>query len=122
MAGTVSGRTGTGRLTAFTEVLGLTTERTLVDTAFFGTGERQTHVVQFKDRFRAHITHVFDRVLVTDVVGALDGVVHVPAPIIVGISRRDGTGNTALGGHGVRPGREYFGNQRSLETGLGHLQ
>ena len=122
VAGTVSGRTGTCRLATLTEVLGLTTERTLVNTAFFGTGERQAHVVQLEDRFRAHITHVFDSVLVTDVVGALDGIVHVPAPIIVGIGRRDRTGNAALGGNGVRTGRENFGNQRGLETGLGHLQ
>ena len=122
VAGTVSGRTGTSRLATFTEVLGLATKRTLVNTPFFGTGKRQAHVVQLVDRFGSNITHVFDRVLVTDVIGTFHGVIHVPAPIIVGIGRRDRTGNTALGGYSVRTGREDFGNQRSLETGLGHLQ
>ena len=122
VTGTVSSSTGTSSLTTFTEVLGLTTKRALVDTTFFGTGERQTHMIQLEHRFRADITHVFDSVLVTDVIGTFNGIVHVPAPIIVGIGRRDRTGDTALGGYSVRTGREYFGNQRSLEAGLGHLQ
>ncbi len=83
VTGTVGSGTGTGRLATLTEVLGLATERTLVDTAGFGTGERQAHVVQFEDRSRAFLTHVFDSVLVTDVVGTLDGIVHVPAPVVV---------------------------------------
>ncbi len=67
-----------------------------------GTGERQTHVVQFENRSRAFLTHVFDSVLVTDIVGTLDGIVHVPAPVIVRIGRRDGAGDATLGRYGVR--------------------
>src|SRR5690606_11476598 len=98
VTGTVGRGTGTGSLTAITVVLGLATERTLVDTALLGTGERQSHVFQFEYGLRANGTHVFDSVLVTDIVGALDGIVHMPAPIIIRVRRGDGTGNTALGG------------------------
>src|SRR5690606_30527279 len=79
-------------------------------------------VLEFEDRFRADGTHVFDRVLVTDVVGALDGVVHVPAPGIVRVGRSDGAGDAALGGHGVRTSRENLGHNGSLVTALGKLQ
>src|SRR5690606_38350381 len=98
VTGTVGGGTGTGGLGRIVRTLGLATERTLIDAALLGTGERQTHVLEFEDRFRADGTHVFDRVLVTDVVGALDGVVHVPAPVIVRVGRSDGAGDAALGG------------------------
>src|SRR5690606_6773404 len=87
-----------------------------------GTGEWQAHVLEFEYRFRTHGTHVLDCVLVTDIVGPLDGVIHVPAPIVVRVGRGDRTGNTALGGNGVRTGREYLGYDGSLVTALSQLQ
>ncbi|MNJ34802.1 hypothetical protein D3C77_295270 [compost metagenome] len=122
MTGTVGSCTGTGGLATFTVVLGLTTERTLIDTAGFGTRERQTHVIQLEDRSRAFLTHVFDSVLVTDVVGTLDGIVHVPAPVIVRVGRSDGAGDATLGRYGVRTGREDLGDHGSLVTTLSQLQ
>ncbi|MNB66243.1 hypothetical protein D3C75_127140 [compost metagenome] len=122
VTGTVGSRASTRSLAAFTVVLGLTTERTLVDTALFGTRERQTHVVQLENRGRAFLTHVFDSVLVTDVVGALDGIVHVPAPVIVRVSRRDRARDAALSGYSVRTGRENLGDHGSLVTTLRQLQ
>src|SRR5690606_39538297 len=93
-----------------------------LNTAFLGTGERQTHVVEFKNSLRTNGAHVLDRVLVADVVRTLDGVVHVPAPIVLRIGRGDRAGNAALGGYRVRTGREYLGNYRGLVTGLRQLQ
>src|SRR5690554_4991548 len=122
VTGTVSSGTGTGCLGGVVRTLGLTTERTLVNTALLSTGERKTHVLQLEYGLGAYGTHVFDGVLVTDIVGALDGVVHVPAPVVVGISTCDRTGDTALGRYGVRTGRKYFGDTRSLDTGLCQLQ
>src|SRR5690606_9960104 len=119
---TVSGSTGAGSLTAFTVVLGLTTEGALVDAALLGTGERQTHVLQLEYGFRADRTHVFDGVLVADVVGTLDGVIHVPAPVVVRVSRGDRAGDAALGGYSVRTGREHLGYDGSLVTTLSQLQ
>ncbi|RMR08229.1 hypothetical protein ALP93_05454 [Pseudomonas syringae pv. helianthi] len=122
VAGTVGRCTGTRSLPALAEVLGLATERTLVDATLLGTGERQAHVFKFEDRFRTYGTHVLDSVLVTDVVGTLDGIVHVPAPVIVRVCRRDGAGDATLGRHGVRTGRKHLGNHGSLVTALGELQ
>src|SRR5690606_1122268 len=73
VTGTVGGSTGTGSLTALAVVLGLPTERTLVDAALFGTGERQTHVLEFEHRLGTNGAHIFDSVLVTNVIGTLDG-------------------------------------------------
>ncbi|MNM88550.1 hypothetical protein D3C81_1007710 [compost metagenome] len=122
VTGTVGCSASTRSLAAFTVVLGLTTERTLVDAALFGTGERQTHVVQFENCGRAFLTHVFDSVLVTDVVGTLDGIVHVPAPVVVRVGRSDGAGDATLGRYGVRTGRENLGDHGSLVTTLCQLQ
>src|SRR5690606_26318487 len=122
VTGTVGCGAGAGGLATVTVILGLATERTLVDTALLGTGERQTHVFQFENGLRANGTHVFDSVLVTDIVGALDGIVHVPAPIIIRVRRGDRAGNTALGGYSVRTGREHLGNHSSLVTALSQLQ
>ncbi len=119
---TVSSSTGTGSLATLTEIFGLTTERTLINTTFFSTGERQTHVVQFKYRLRTNGTHIFNCVLVTDVVGTFYGVVHVPAPIVIRISGSDCTGNTALRRYSVRTGWENLGNTRCVDAGFGQLQ
>src|SRR5690606_23510109 len=72
VAGAVSSGAGTRSLAALAEVFRLAAERTLVNTAFLGTGERQTHVVEFKNSLRTNGAHVLDRVLVADVVGTLD--------------------------------------------------
>src|SRR5690606_27077166 len=107
---------------ALAVVLRLTAERTLIDAALLGTGERQPHVLQFEHRFGSYGTHVFDGVLVADVIGTLDGIVHVPAPVIVRVGRSDGAGDATLGGNGVRPGREHLGDHGSLVATLGQLQ
>src|SRR5690554_6435614 len=122
VTGTVSGGTGTGCLGGVVRTLGLATERTLVDTALLGTGERQAHVFQLEHSLGAYRTHVLDSVLVTDIVGALDGIVHVPAPVIIGISACDRTSNAALGRHCVRTGRKYLGDTRGVDTGFCQLQ
>ncbi|KPW45901.1 hypothetical protein ALO88_05615 [Pseudomonas syringae pv. antirrhini] len=122
VTGTVGSSTGTCSLTTLAEVLGLTTERTLIDATLLGTRERQTHVLEFENGFRAYGTHVFDSVLVADVVGTLDGIVHVPAPVIVRIGRGDCAGDATLCGNGVRAGREHLGDHGSLVTALGELQ
>src|SRR5690606_28032958 len=120
MAGTVRSGAGTCGLGRIVRTLGLATERTLVDAALFGTRERQPHVFELENGFRTYGTHVFDRVLVTDVVGALDGVVHVPAPVVVRVGRGDGTGDAALGRPGVRTVREYLRPGSGLRTNLCH--
>src|SRR5690606_25969296 len=73
-------------------------------------------------RLGADRAHILDGFLVTDIVRPLDGVVHVPAPIVVGIRTGDSTGDTALGGYSMGTRRKHLGNDRGLESRLGHLQ
>src|SRR5690606_328594 len=80
------------------------------------------HVLELEHGARALAAHVFDGLLVADVVGALDGVVHVPAPVVLGIHAGDRAGDTALGGHGVRARREYLGDHGGVVAGLRQLQ
>ncbi len=59
------------------------------------------------DRIGCIPAKIFDGVLVSEPIGALDGVVHVPAPVIrphVAKRRRD----AALSGDSVRAGREHL--------------
>ena len=120
VTGTVSRCCGTCRLFA-AEVFRLAAKRTLIDGAIFQTGERQTHVVQLQNRFRAGFTHIFDGILVADVVGTFYRIVHVPFPVIfMGITQRNG--DTALRRHSVGTGREYFREQRTGLAALGNLQ
>src|SRR6185503_2427356 len=65
--------------------------------------------------------HVFDRVLVAQPIGALDRVVHVPAPVVrthVAERRRDST----LRRHGVAARGEHLGDAGGLEAVVGHAE
>ena len=120
VAGTVSRRSGTCRLLA-AEVFRLAAERTLINRAIFEARERQTHVIQLQNCFRAGFTHVFDGVLIANVVRPLNGVVHMPFPVIfMGITERDG--DTTLRGNGMGTGRKNFREQRTGLAALGNLQ
>ena len=107
VTGAVGCRRGAGSLLA-AEVLGLTAERTLVDGTVIKAGERQAHVLQLIDGLGAGLAHVFDGFLITDVIGALDGVIHVPLPVVV-VGIAQGDRDPALGGDRVGTGRENLG-------------
>ncbi len=120
VTGTVGRCCGTGRLLA-AEVLRLAAKRTLIDGAVLQAGERQTHMVQLQNRFRAGFTHIFNGVLVTDVIGAFHRVVHMPFPVIImGITERHG--DATLRRYGMGTGREDFREQRTGLAALGNLQ
>jgi len=101
VTGAVGCGTGAGSLTAFTKVFRLAAEGALVDTAFFSAGKGQAHMLQLEDGFRPYRAHIFNGILVADVVGALDGVIHMPLPLILRIIAGDGAGDAALGGYSV---------------------
>ena len=124
VAGAVLGGAGARCLAALAEILGLAAERALVDAPRFRAGERQPHVFELEHRLGADAAHVFDGVLIADVVGPLDGVVHMPAPVVVRVVAADGTGDAALGGDSVGAGwedlRQHGGSQarlRQLQAG-----
>src|SRR5690606_35224328 len=84
--------------------------------------EWQSHMIQFKNRLGTYRTHVLDRVLVTNVVRPLDGVIHMPAPIIVRIRTSDCASNPALSRHRMGTSRKHFGDTGSLDARLSQLK
>ncbi len=122
MTGAVSSRAGARRLRGIVRPLGLATKGALVYAPLFRTGKRQPHVLEFEHGLRAHATHVLDRVLVTDVIGTLDRVIHVPTPVVVRVGAGYSAGNATLRRHRVRARGEHLGNHRGLVAGLRQLQ
>ena len=100
MAGAVGG--GAGALRGALAVMrGHATERALIDLAvLLATRERQTPVFQLVDCGRRIAAEIFDGVLVAEPIGAFDGVVHVPAPVVLAHIAERG-GDAALCRHGV---------------------
>ena len=93
-------------------------EGALVDLALVGAREGHAPVLQFVHRRGGVAHHVLDGLLVAEPVRTLDGVVHVPAPIVLAhVAQR--SGDAALGRHGVRAGGEHLGYAGGLQTGLG---
>ena len=108
MAGAVGG--GAGALRGALAVMrGHAAERALIDLAVFPARERQTPMFQLVNRLRRVAAQIFDGVLVAEPVGTLDGIVHVPAPVVLAHVAERG-GDAALRGHRVRAGREYLGD------------
>src|SRR5262249_12111893 len=118
--GAVGGRAGT-RYRARTILAHVTSEGPLIDSAVVEAIERHAEMLELvHDLFRL-AAHELDRVLVADVVGALDRVVHVPVPVVFFQVAKRG-GYSALGGNRMRPGREHFGEHRHLEVRAGELE
>src|SRR6516165_6634030 len=116
MAGAVCGSTGALRGT-LAVMRGHAAEGALIDLAVLPPRERQAPMFQLVDRLRRAATHIFDRILIAEPVGTLDGVVHVPAPVILAhIAER--SGDAALRRNGVGAGREYLGDAGGLEPRL----
>jgi hypothetical protein len=88
VAGAVGRSAGTAhRLLA--EVRHVAAERALVDLAVVEAVEGHAVVLEFDDDFVGLAAHELDRVLVAEPVGALDGVVHVPVPVVLlGVAQR----------------------------------
>src|SRR4051812_20795823 len=116
MAGAVRGGAGALR-GALAEMRGHAAERALVDLAVLSPRERQAPVLELIDRFRCVAAHIFYGVLVAEPVGALDGVVHVPAPVVLAHIAERG-GDAALRRDRVRAGRKDFGDAGRLQPGL----
>ncbi len=65
--------------------------------------------------------HVLDGVLVAEPVGTLDGVVHVPAPVILAHVTQC-RAHAALGGDGVAAGGEDLGDAGGFQAGSRHAE
>ena len=112
-------RRGAGALgDAFAEVRRHAAERPLIDAAVFGARERHAVVLELDDRRRRFLAHVLDRVLIAEPVGALDGVVHVPAPVVLAHVAERGA-DAALRGDRVTARREHLAQARRRQPLLG---
>ncbi len=99
----------------FAIVAHVPTEWPLIDLAVLGARERHAEMLELEHRRDRLTAHVFDRVLIAEPVGALDGVVHMPLPVILGhVAQR--RADTALRRDGVTAGRKHLGDGRGLQT------
>ena len=120
VAGAVGGGAGAhrGRLAVFLHVAA---ERALVDPPVFGAAERHAVMFQLVDRRDRLAAHVFDGVLVAQPVRPFDGVVHVPAPVVLAHVAERGA-DAALRRDGVAAGRKHLGDAGGLQTGGAHAE
>ena len=102
------------------EVPGVAAEPALVDLAVGRPVERQAHVLELDDGLDRLAGQDLRRVLVDQVVAALDGVEHVPLPVVL-LEVAEGGADAALGGAGVGAGRIELGQDRGVDPGLGQL-
>ena len=95
-------------------------EGALVDLAVIEAVEGHAVVLKFDHDFVGFAAHEFDRILVAKPVGTLDGVVHVPVPVIfLGVAQAGS--DAALRRDGVRTGGKDLGQHGGPEAGLGQL-
>src|SRR5206468_5109207 len=117
VAGAVGRSTGPVRNT-LAEARGHAAEGPLIDLPLRRAREGHAVMLQFahgRDRFTHH---VFDGVLIAQPVRPLDGVVHMPAPIVLAHIAECGA-HPALRGHGVAASRVDLGNTSGPKTLVG---
>ncbi len=78
-------------------------------------------MLELYDRFHRIAAHVFDRVLVAEPVGALDRVVHVPAPVVLAHIAERGA-NAALRRDGVAAGRKDLADAGGFDPRGSHAE
>ena len=120
VSGTVRCSAGSHCLVA-TKILALAAKSTLVNVAIIQAGKRHAGMFKFIDYARRHLTHKLNRILVTEIIATLDGIEHVPMPLVgrdIGQRRIHAT----LCGHRMRARGEYFGNHGNAGIRLCELQ
>src|SRR6476620_8169555 len=103
----------------------VSSERSLINLAIIAAREWHAIVLKLVNCRWCVATEVFDCVLIAEPVGTLDGVVHVPAPIVRSLITKR-RGDAAFGRCCMGTGREDFRNaggaQASLYTAKGRAQ
>src|SRR6185369_6664802 len=99
----------------------LAAERALIYPAVRRAVERHAEVLELVNGFVGLAAHEFDRVLVAQVVRALDGIEHVPVPVVVAVvsERR---GDAALRGYCVRARGKNLRQHRDLQIGFSEME
>lgn len=117
VAGAVGDAAAPMRLPALSEVQRLSTEGALVDPSVFRSGKRHAVVFQLENGLGGLAGHVVYGILVAEPIGAFDGVVHVPFPVVV-FHVPDGRVDAALRCDGVGTGGEEFGDDGGFEASI----
>ena len=102
---------------ALAEFAGHAAEGALVDLAFIGPGEGHSPMLQLVNSGGRFTAEIFNRVLVAQPVRPFDGVVHVPAPVILTHIAERGS-DAALCGNRVGARWENFGDTGGFQAGL----
>lgn len=143
VTGTIGSSAAAVGLAALSELLGLTTESTLVTVrccqlspqistifhfpfshshlAILSSGEGAAVVLELDNGSGGLAGHVVNGVLVTEPVGALHRVVHVPSPVVL-VHVAEGGVDATLGSDCVTSRWEELGNAGSVEAGLGKTE
>ena len=102
-------------------VAGVAAELALVDLAVRRAVERQAHVLELDDRLDRLAGEHLGGVLVDQVVAALDGVEHVPLPVVL-LEVAESGADTALGGAGVGAGGIQLRQDGGVDAFAGQLE
>ncbi len=96
-------------------------EGPLIDLAVLQAIERHAHVLELDHHFDRAAAHVLDRILIPEIVGTLDRVVHVPVPVIFrAVCQR--RGNAALRCDRMRARRKHLREHRDLQIAARELE
>ena len=102
---------------AFTVILCHAAKGTLINLAFLGARKGHAPVLEFVHGGGRILGQVLNRILIAEPVRSLDGVVHVPAPVVFRhVAKR--SRYATLSGDSVGAGRKNLGDARCLQTGL----
>ena len=121
VAGAVGSGAGALHRRALAELGHVAAERPLVDLALVGARERHAIVLELIDRGGRLARQILHGVHVAEPVRPLDGVVHVPLPVVRAHVLERG-GNAALRRDGMRTRRKHLGHAGGVEPLLGHAQ
>src|SRR5262249_3933743 len=116
MTGAVGGGTGALR-GAFAVMRRHATEGTLIDLAVLAPREWQAPMLQLVHCLGRTAAHVFDGILIAQPIGAFDGVVQMPAPVVISHIAERG-GDAALRRDRMRAGGKPLGDAGGLEPRL----
>jgi len=96
-------------------------EGALVDLAVVEAVEGHAVVFELDDCLVGLAAHEFDRILVAEVIGALDRVIHVPVPVVRFLVAERG-GHSALRRDGMRARRKHLRQDCHPQVGFRELQ
>jgi len=105
----------------FPEVGRVATEGTLVDGAVWVSVERHSKMLELVDHMRRLFAHELDGVLIAEVIRPLDGVEHVPVPVVFAHVSERGP-NATLRCNRVGACWKDLGQHRNVEARLCELQ